>query len=67
MPAVKNKRPAPVRQLIDARRVAAHFDIDVSTVYRLVNAGEFPKPVRLGRRMLRWDVATLNKFIASLK
>jgi predicted DNA-binding transcriptional regulator AlpA len=64
MPALKKRKPEAARQLIDIRRVAAHFDITVGTVRRLVNAGEFPKPVRLGRRMLRWDVTTLNQWIA---
>jgi excisionase family DNA binding protein len=65
MPAVKDKRPsAGIRELVTIREVAKHFDVNVGTIYRWIGRGEFPKPMRFGRRMVRWDVVALNDWIA---
>ena len=33
-------------------------------IYRLVKAGRFPKPVRLGVRAVGWDSAEIDQWIA---
>jgi len=34
------------------------------TLWRKVKAGEFPKPVKLGKNMTAWKMADINKWIS---
>lgn len=53
---------APLR-LIDVREVCNLLSLGRSTVYAKVKAGEFPSPVRLGKRCTRWRDADVQAFI----
>lgn len=37
-----------------------------SSLYNLINEGRFPKPVKLGKRAVRWRYSDLQKFISHL-
>lgn len=52
-----------VRALVGLREVAEHFEVTPRGIQKWVNRGEFPKPMRVGRRLLRWDVEVLNQWI----
>jgi predicted DNA-binding transcriptional regulator AlpA len=39
--------------------------IGKSQVFKLLDEGQFPEPVYLGKRNPRWIVADLEKFLAS--
>ena len=48
-------------EMIDARKLAQLLDVGIREIRRMVRAGEFPEPCRLGARRLRWrrrDVET---------
>ncbi len=57
--------PAPAESpaLLDVKAVAARLDVSTRTVYRLADAGQMPKPRRLGV-LVRWSVAELDEWIA---
>jgi prophage regulatory protein len=47
-------------KLLDKWKVEEMTSLDITTIYRKIKAGDFPKPVRLGRRRVAWresDVA----------
>ena len=49
--------------LIGKEHVARMTSLSVRTIERLVSTGQFPRPVRLGRRRL-WDRQKLEQWIA---
>jgi len=36
-----------------------------SSIYSLMDRGEFPRPRRIGRRAVGWDAAALERWLAS--
>lgn len=51
------------RLALSATEVACLLGIARSQVFKLVAAGRFPKPVRLGRKNPRWLVFDLEAFL----
>ena len=49
--------------LIDAAEVSRMLAISTRTIWRLLSAGRFPKPIRIGRSV-RWKRDTLVDWIA---
>ena len=45
---------------LNADQVAARYGCGRVTVYRMVERGQIPAPVRFSHRMSRWDVTGLN-------
>lgn len=45
--------------------VLAKIGISRSTLYRAVSGGEFPKPIRLGRRAIGWNQPAVDAWLAS--
>lgn len=62
----KTSHPSAVEEplLLDIKQVAAMLSISEKSIRRLLDAGKFPRPVRIGR-LLRWRykdiVAYVNK------
>ena len=52
--------PTPT-QLIDLHTIIARTGMSRMTVYRRMNAGEFPKPMKLSAKMNRWREADLHR------
>ena len=38
-----------------------------SSLYRMINAGNFPRPVMVGPKSVRWRMADVKDFIATRK
>jgi excisionase family DNA binding protein len=55
---------APAAALLDVRTVAALLDCSTRHVYRLVDAGHMPPPVRLGA-LVRWRRQAIEDWIAA--
>ena len=36
-----------------------------SSIYALMDRGEFPRPRRIGQRAVAWDAATLERWLAT--
>jgi excisionase family DNA binding protein len=51
-------------ELITAEQVAKAVGVSVLTIQRWVKAGDFPPPLRFGRRIIRWRVDTINTWLA---
>jgi excisionase family DNA binding protein len=54
----------PAAALIDVKFVAALNSCSPKHIYRLVDAGKMPPPVRLGA-LVRWNRATIDAWIAA--
>lgn len=63
----RNPQPLHALQLADAllriATVTQAAGISSATVYRLIAAGKFPEPVRLGKRCTRWKAADVRAWI----
>jgi prophage regulatory protein len=53
-------------RLLDVREVSAQVSMSRSTVWARVKAGEFPAPVRSGKRCTRWRESEVQAFIAAM-
>jgi len=56
-------KEAQIRQMVSPRHVIERLSVPRKTLMRWVDAGEFPKPHRFGRRILRWDAAEVEAWI----
>lgn len=52
-------------RLITVQELAATLGLDKSSVYRLMNSGEIPAPVRVGHSV-RFKLSEVRKFLAEL-
>ena len=51
------------RLALSATEVARLLGVARSQIFKLVAAGRFPKPTRLGRRTPRWLVSDLDTYL----
>ncbi|EKN01081.1 MULTISPECIES: AlpA family transcriptional regulator [unclassified Acidocella] len=56
--------PPDALVLLDVHQVREKVCLGVSTIYRMVNDGTFPKPVPLAPRTVRWVSAEIDAWIA---
>lgn len=52
--------------LLRRRNVQALTGLSKTTLYRLMGAGEFPRPVVIAKRAVAWRAADLNRWLASV-
>ena len=50
--------------IIRPREAAAYLGIGKSTLYRLVERGALPRPIKLSAQVTGWRLSTLDQFIA---
>jgi prophage regulatory protein len=55
------------KDLLTAREVAARLSISIRTVYRMLDRGQFPRPIRLGRRGVRWKTTDVQRYLEGLQ
>ena len=51
------------KELMTCRDVQNRVSLGRSTVYRLVAAGQFPRPVRIGGKAVRWLAREIDDWI----
>jgi prophage regulatory protein len=51
--------------LLPRREVEAECGIGRSTIYRMLDAGTFPKPLRIGARCVRWKRSEIEQWKAT--
>ena len=51
--------------LLTREQVEQRFGISRSGLRKLVKQGNFPQPILIGERLIRWRVSTIDEFIAS--
>lgn len=49
--------------LLNVRIVGAMAGLSRPSIYRLMSRGEFPQPVRIGRRCTRWPASAVREWI----
>lgn len=52
--------------LLNLNEVSERFRVKPNTILLWVANGDFPKPIRIGRRTLRWREVDIEAFIESL-
>ena len=57
--------------LLDVRAVSKLLGVSPRQIWRLVamaeaGQGDFPRPLRLGTRTVRWPVAAMESYVAAL-
>jgi len=58
-------------QLLDVRQLATALGINARTVWRLAalaeaGQGDFPKPLRIGPKTIRWRLSDVQAYLAAL-
>ncbi len=54
-------------KLLDKWEVEEMTSLDITTIYRKIKAGDFPKPVRVGRRRVAWRQSDITAWQAGLE
>ena len=54
----------PPRKALRIPKVTDKTGLSKTHIYRLVKAGEFPKPIKISKRVSVWDEATLDNWLA---
>lgn len=62
--AIQVAPEAGAHTLIRLPSVIARTGLSRSTLYRLVSAGEFPRPIKLGERCSAWNSSEIDSWIA---
>lgn len=51
-------------KLLRRQEVEAYCQIGRSTIYRLMRSGQFPTPIRIGLRAVRWRASDIEEYLA---
>ena len=62
----RHPQPASPPDLLTAQEVARRLSIGVRTLYRLVEGGVVPAPIRFNRRLVRWRAADIDRYLQDL-
>jgi excisionase family DNA binding protein len=52
--------------LMTSQQVADRLAVSVRTLWRLVQRGRFPQPIRYNRKLVRWKSTDVNRYIDTL-
>ena len=55
----------PPGRLIRRKELEDRIGLARSTIYRMINEGMFPRPVRIGRRAVAWLESDIERWIAA--
>jgi excisionase family DNA binding protein len=61
-----NGLPTDPDALLTYEQVAKLLDVDKKTVRRMVEEGDFPSPMKIGKQ-IRWRTVTVREFFAALE
>ncbi len=65
--ATPQRDPPTVPDLLTAQQVAERLMMSVRTLYRLVKRGRAPRPIRLGRKLIRWRRRDIERYVRRLE
>ena len=55
-------------RLLSARTIAAMCEVDISTIYKWMRAGDFPPPLKVGGKAnSRWRYSDVKEWMDGLK
>ena len=49
-------------EMLDIYRVSERYGVNKDTIRRWIKSGDFPEPIRVGKKLLRWDVVDLAAY-----
>jgi excisionase family DNA binding protein len=52
--------------LMSMTEVVAFVRLSDDTIYRLIDKGKFPAPLRVGSKLLRWRTADLKRWVEKM-
>ncbi len=55
----------PIIRLLRRPEVEARTGLSRSSIYAMMERGEFPRPRRIGQRAVAWDEATIEDWLAT--
>jgi prophage regulatory protein len=55
----------PDLQLLDINQVKQRVCLGTSTIYRFMDAGDFPQPMLIGTRAVRWLATDIDAWITA--
>jgi prophage regulatory protein len=64
--SVPTPRP-PIDRILRSPAVTEAIGLSRATMYRLIDAGDFPSPVRLGPNSVGWRESAVSNWIAERK
>ena len=62
---MKDKSKSPVPELLSVKDVQELLNVSRSFIYTRMERGEFPKPLKIGPRAVRWKRADVLAWIES--
>jgi len=65
-PAVTPPQQSAIDPLLHLFEVESIVGLKKSKLYLLIQSGDFPAPVRLGRRSVRWKTSAVKNWIDNL-
>jgi predicted DNA-binding transcriptional regulator AlpA len=57
----------PGEELLDFKGLARRWGTSIRTLHRLAASGQGPRPVRIGKRVIRWRLSEVRRWEASLE
>ena len=63
-PAESGGAPRSPRRMLRLPLVEERTGLARSSIYRMVEAGDFPRPAHVGRRAVAWDESEIEAFLA---
>lgn len=60
-------KQAGPKKLLKKTEVVELLGISSTTIYRLIKAGKFPKPIKLSPSRIAWTEAAIQKWLKSKK
>lgn len=50
-------------KMLTSKEIAARLCIHIRTLRAWISAGQFPEPIRINRRIIRWSQETFRKYL----
>lgn len=57
--------PVSLPQLLRRPEVEAAVGLSTATIYRLMSRNEFPRPIKVARRAVRWRADDIARYLQS--
>jgi excisionase family DNA binding protein len=65
MSTAQSEVKTPV-ELLTSQQVAERLAVSVRTLWRLVDRGVFPQPIRYNRKLVRWKSGDIDHYFETL-
>ena len=56
----------PTDRLLRRAEVEARTGLSTTTIYRMMREGQFPVPVKISKKAVRWPASEIEAWLASL-